>query len=148
MVWRQQRCERPTVLSACSAPPRATLLTHAAIWCSRSRCLSHWKRSVSLEVCIPGRDFRPRDFMAQKRANRRLHKSCDGHMSSRVKKCGTVFRKEGSLVQLEKVSVRLVGACLRLGSARMELLRSFLTEIRMRMEGKGEKLYDPSGSPS
>ena len=30
----------------------------------------------------------------------------------------------------------------------MELLRSFLTEIRIRMEGKGEKLYDPSGSPS
>ena len=81
-------------------------------------------------------------------ANRHLHKSCDGHMSSRVKKCGTVFRNEGSLVQLEKVSVRLVGACLRLGPARMELLRSFLTEIRMRMEGKGEKLYDPSGSPS
>ena len=97
-----------------------------------------------------GRDFRPRDFMAQKRANRRLHKSCDGqtHMSSRVKKCGTVFRNEGNLVQLEKVSVRLVGACLRLGPARIELLRSFLTEIRMRMEGKGEKLYDPSGSPS
>eukprot|EP00117_Sycon_ciliatum_P013254 scpid69689/ scgid13986/ len=50
-------------------------------------------------------------------------------MSSRVKKCGTVFRNEGSLVQLEKVSVRLVGACLRLGPARMELLRSFLTGL-------------------
>ena len=101
--------------------------------------MPHHHCCVSVQRLLISRDFRPRDFLAQKRANRRQHKSCDGHMSSRVKKCGTVFRNEGSLVQLEKVAVRLVGACLRLGPARMELLRSFLTEIRMRMEGKGEK---------
>ena len=40
MVWRQQLCEWPTVLSACSAPPWLT------------RCLSRWNGSVSVSRAL------------------------------------------------------------------------------------------------